>query len=424
MYKDHHIEALIEKELVRQTEGIELIASENYASQSVMDASGSILTNKYAEGLPNKRYYGGCKVVDEIEQLAIDRLKELFGATWANVQPHSGSQANAAVFLACLNPGDKILGFDLSHGGHLTHGSPVNFSGKLYDANFYGVEKETGIIDYNKVRDQAIKIKPKMIICGASAYSRDWDYKTLRSIADEIDALLLADISHPSGLIAGKILNDPLPHCNIVTSTTHKTLRGPRGGIIMIGNDIENPWGLKFKSGKLKKLSTLIDSAVFPGTQGGPLEHIIAAKAVAFREAQQDEYKTYIKKVVENAQIMGEELINKGYKIISDGTDNHCLLIDLRNKNVTGKEAEESLGLADITLNKNMVPFDTQSPFVTSGIRIGTAAITTRGVDKDEIKIIANLIDSSIINYNSESELLKIKNQVNDLMGSKPLFKW
>ena len=424
MFKDPKIEALIQKELVRQTEGIELIASENYASQYVMNASGSILTNKYAEGLPNKRYYGGCKVVDEIEQLAIDRLKELFGASWANVQPHSGSQANAAVFLACLNPGDKILGFDLSHGGHLTHGSPVNFSGKLYDANFYGVEKETGIIDYNKVRDQAIKIKPKMIICGASAYSRDWDYKTLRSIADEIDAILLADVSHPSGLIAGKILNDPLPHCHIVTSTTHKTLRGPRGGIIMIGNDMENPWGLKFKSGKLKKLSTLIDSAVFPGTQGGPLEHIIAAKAVAFREAQQDEYKTYIKKVVENAQIMGEELINKGYKIISNGTDNHCLLIDLRNKNVTGKEAEESLGLADITLNKNMVPFDTQSPFVTSGIRIGTAAITTRGVDKDEIKIIANLIDSSITNYNNESELLKIKNQVNDLMGSKPLFKW
>jgi glycine hydroxymethyltransferase len=424
MLKDPQIEDLIEKELVRQTEGIELIASENYASESVMNASGSILTNKYAEGLPNKRYYGGCKVVDEIEQLAIDRLKELFGASWVNVQPHSGSQANAAVFLACLNPGDKILGFDLSHGGHLTHGSPVNFSGQLYDANFYGVEKETGIIDYNNVKDQALKIKPKMIICGASAYSRDWDYKTLRSIADEIDAILLADVSHPSGLIAGKILNDPLPHCHIVTSTTHKTLRGPRGGIIMIGNDIENPWGLKFKSGKLKKLSTLIDSAVFPGTQGGPLEHIIAAKAVAFKEAQQVEYKTYIKNVVENAQIMGEELINKGYKIISNGTDNHCLLIDLRNKNVTGKEAEESLGLADITLNKNMVPFDTQSPFITSGIRIGTAAITTRGVDKDEIKIIANLIDSSIINYNNESELLKIKNQVNDLMGSKPLFKW
>ncbi|MFL2580173.1 MAG: serine hydroxymethyltransferase [Parvicellaceae bacterium] len=424
MLKDPLIEALIQKELIRQTEGIELIASENYASEAVMNATGSILTNKYAEGLPNKRYYGGCKVVDEIELLAIDRLKELFGASWANVQPHSGSQANAAVFLACLNPGDKILGFDLSHGGHLTHGSPVNFSGQLYDANFYGVEKETGVIDYNKVRDQALKIKPKMIICGASAYSRDWDYKTLRSIANEIDAILLADVSHPSGLIAGKILNDPLTHCHIVTSTTHKTLRGPRGGIIMIGNDMENPWGLKFKSGKLKKLSTLIDSAVFPGTQGGPLEHIIAAKAVAFREAQQDEYKTYIKNVVENAQIMSEELINKGYKIISNGTDNHCLLIDLRNKNVTGKEAEESLGLADITLNKNMVPFDTQSPFVTSGIRIGTAAITTRGVDKDEIKIIANLIDSSIINYNNESELLKIKNQVNDLMGSKPLFKW
>ena len=424
MFKDPKIEALIQKELVRQTEGIELIASENYASESVMNAAGSILTNKYAEGLPNKRYYGGCKVVDEIEQLAIDRLKELFGASWANVQPHSGSQANAAVFLACLNPGDKILGFDLSHGGHLTHGSPVNFSGKLYDANFYGVEENTGTIDYNKVRDQALKVKPKMIICGASAYSRDWDYKTLRSIADEIDALLLADVSHPSGLIAAGILNNPLPYCHIVTSTTHKTLRGPRGGVIMIGTDIENPWGLKFKSGKLKKLSTLIDSAVFPGTQGGPLEHIIAAKAIAFREAQQDEYKTYIENVVKNAQVMGEELINKGYKIISNGTDNHCLLIDLRNKNVTGKDAENSLGLADITVNKNMVPFDTQSPFVTSGIRVGTAAITTRGVTQEEIKIITNLIDLSINNYQNESELLKIKNQVNDLMSSKPLFKW
>jgi len=424
MFKDPKIESLIHQELVRQTEGIELIASENYASESVMNASGSILTNKYAEGLPNKRYYGGCKVVDEIEQLAIDRLKELFGASWANVQPHSGSQANAAVFLACLNPGDKILGFDLSHGGHLTHGSPVNFSGKLYDANFYGVEEETGTIDYDKVRDQALEIKPKMIICGASAYSRDWDYKTLRSIADEIDALLLADVSHPSGLIAGGILNNPLPHCHIVTSTTHKTLRGPRGGVIMIGTDIENPWGLKFKSGKLKKLSSLIDSAVFPGTQGGPLEHIIAAKAVAFREAQEEEYKTYIKNVVKNAQIMGEELINKGYKIISNGTDNHCLLIDLRNKNVTGKDAENSLGLADITVNKNMVPFDTQSPFVTSGIRVGTAAITTRGVSEEEIKIITNLIDLSINNYQNESELLKVKSQVNELMSSKPLFKW
>ena len=424
MFKDPKIESLIHQELVRQTEGIELIASENYASESVMNASGSILTNKYAEGLPNKRYYGGCKVVDEIEELAIERLKELFGASWANVQPHSGSQANAAVFLACLNPGDKILGFDLSHGGHLTHGSPVNFSGKLYDANFYGVEEETGTIDYNKVRDQALEVKPKMIICGASAYSRDWDYKSLRSIADEIDAILLADVSHPSGLIAGGILNNPLPHCHIVTSTTHKTLRGPRGGVIMIGTDIENPWGLKFKSGKLKKLSSLIDSAVFPGTQGGPLEHIIAAKAVAFREAQQKEYKTYIKNVVKNAKIMGQELINKGYKIISNGTDNHCLLIDLRNKNVTGKDAENSLGLADITVNKNMVPFDTQSPFVTSGIRVGTAAITTRGVSEEEIKIITNLIDLSINNYQNESELLKIKSQVNELMSPKPLFKW
>jgi glycine hydroxymethyltransferase len=424
MFKDTQIESLIKEELTRQTEGIELIASENYASESVMIASGSILTNKYAEGLPNKRYYGGCQVVDQVEQIAIDRLKSLFGASWANVQPHSGSQANAAVFLACLNPGDDILGFDLSHGGHLTHGSPVNFSGKLYNAHFYGVEEATGTIDYNKVRDKAKKIKPKMIICGASAYSRDWDYKTLRSIADEIGALLLADISHPSGLIAGKILNDPLPHCHVVTTTTHKTLRGPRGGVIMIGNDIENPWGFKFKSGKLKKLSSLIDSAVFPGTQGGPLEHIIAAKAVAFREAQQNEYRSYIKKVVENAQVMSEELMNLGYKIISNGTDNHCLLIDLRNKDVNGKDAENSLGLADITVNKNMVPFDTQSPFITSGIRIGTAAITTRGVAKEEIKIIANLIDSSINNHQNEAQLLAIKNQVNELMSSKPLFKW
>jgi glycine hydroxymethyltransferase len=424
MLKDPQIESLIKEELTRQTEGIELIASENYASESVMSASGSILTNKYAEGLPNKRYYGGCQVVDQVEQIAIDRLKSLFGASWANVQPHSGSQANAAVFLACLNPGDDILGFDLSHGGHLTHGSPVNFSGKLYNAHFYGVEEATGTIDYNKVRDKAKKIKPKMIICGASAYSRDWDYKTLRSIADEIGALLLADISHPSGLIAGEILNDPLPHCHVVTTTTHKTLRGPRGGVIMIGNDIENPWGFKFKSGKLKKLSTLIDSAVFPGTQGGPLEHIIAAKAVAFREAQQNEYRSYIKKVVENAQVMSEELMNLGYKIISNGTDNHCLLIDLRNKDVNGKDAENSLGLADITVNKNMVPFDTQSPFITSGIRIGTAAITTRGVAKEEIKIIANLIDSSINNHQNEAQLLAIKNQVNELMSSKPLFKW
>ena len=424
MYIDKAINSLISKEKERQTGGIELIASENYASNSVMQASGSILTNKYAEGLPFKRYYGGCEVVDEIEQLAIERLKDLFGANWANVQPHSGSQANAAVFLACLKPGDKILGFDLSHGGHLTHGSPVNFSGKLYDAHFYGVEEKTGTIDYNKVRDQAFSIKPKMIICGASAYSRDWDYAALRSIADDVDALLLADISHPSGLIASKILNDPIPHCHIITSTTHKTLRGPRGGIIMMGDDFENPFGLKFKSGKLKKLSTLLDAAVFPGTQGGPLEHIIAAKAVAFKEAQQEQYIDYTRKVVENAKIMASELLNKGYKIISDGTDNHCLLIDLRNKNINGKEAEFSLGLSDITVNKNMVPFDDKSPFITSGIRIGTAAITTRGVNKNDVVKIADLIDRNISNFQNESTLLKIKNEVNELMNSKPLFKW
>jgi len=424
MFTDNEILALIAKEEKRQTQGIELIASENYASPGVMNASGSILTNKYAEGLPNKRYYGGCDVVDEIEQLAIERLKELFGATWANVQPHSGSQANAAVFLACLKPGDKILGFDLSHGGHLTHGSPVNFSGKLYDAHFYGVEKESGTIDYNKVQEQAKKVKPKMIICGASAYSRDWDYKTLRSIADEVNALLLADISHPSGLIASGILNDPLPYCHIVTSTTHKTLRGPRGGVIMMGNDFENPWKLKFKSGKLKNTSSLIDAAVFPGTQGGPLEHIIAAKAVAFQEAKQEEYIKYSVQVVKNALVMANELINKGYQIISNGTDNHCLLIDLRNKNINGKDAEISLGKSDITVNKNMVPFDDKSPFVTSGIRIGTAAITTRGVGENEIKKIAELIDDSITNYQNETKLLKIKNEVNELMNSKPLFKW
>ena len=424
MYTDHTINDLIKKERNRQTEGIELIASENYASQAVMDASGSILTNKYAEGLPFKRYYGGCEVVDQIEQLAIDRLKSLFGASWANVQPHSGSQANAAVFLACLSPGDKILGFDLSHGGHLTHGSPVNFSGKLYEAHFYGVEEKTGEIDYNKVRDQALNTKPKMIICGASAYSRDWDYATLRSIADEINALLLADISHPSGLIASKILNNPIDHCHIITSTTHKTLRGPRGGIIMMGNDFENPFGLKFKSGKLKNISTLLDAAVFPGTQGGPLEHIIAAKAIAFKEAQQKEYIDYTKKVVANAKLFADELINKDYNIISNGTENHCLLIDLRNKNISGKEAESSLGISDITVNKNMVPFDDKSPFVTSGIRIGTAAITTRGVDTSEIIKIADLIDQNISNFQNQNKLLKIKNEVNELMNSKPLFKW
>lgn len=422
MYKDRAIDELIIKEKNRQTQGIELIASENFASNAVMEASGSILTNKYAEGLPFKRYYGGCEVVDEIEQLAINRLKELFGVNWANVQPHSGSQANAAVFLACLKPGDKILGFDLSHGGHLTHGSPVNFSGKLYDAHFYGVEINTGTIDYNKVRDQALSLKPKMIICGASAYSRDWDYETLRSIADEINALLLADVSHPSGLIASKILNNPVPHCHIITSTTHKTLRGPRGGIIMMGEDFDNPFNLKFKSGKLKKLSSLIDAAVFPGTQGGPLEHIIAAKAVAFKEAQQKEYVDYTKRVVKNAQVMSNELLNRGYNIISNGTENHCILIDLRNKNITGKEAEFSLGISDITVNKNMVPFDDKSPFITSGIRFGTPAITTRGLKENDMIYIVELIDKVITNNNNVKVLADIKKKVNELMHGRSLF--
>ena len=424
MFKDQEILNLIEKEKIRQTKGLELIASENYASPAVMQASGSILTNKYAEGLPYKRYYGGCEVVDQVEQLAIERLKNLFGAEWANVQPHSGSQANAAVFLACLKPGDSILGFDLSHGGHLTHGSPVNFSGKFYQSHFYGVESDTGVIDYNKVRTKAISIKPKMIICGASAYSRDWDYETLRSIADDVGAILLADISHPSGLIATNILKDPLPHCHVVTSTTHKTLRGPRGGIIMMGKDIDNPWGIKLKSGKIKRLSSILDGAVFPGTQGGPLEHIIAAKAVAFEEASKEEYKTYTKNVVINASKMADELVQKGYEIISKGTENHCILIDLRNKNITGKEAEFALGLADITVNKNMVPFDDKSPFVTSGIRIGTAAITTRGVNTDEIAVITDLIDQALNNHNNEDALKLIRHQVNELMTNKPLFKW
>jgi len=424
MFKDQEILDLIEKEKIRQTKGLELIASENYASPAVMQASGSILTNKYAEGLPYKRYYGGCEVVDQVEQLAIERLKNLFGAEWANVQPHSGSQANAAVFLACLKPGDSILGFDLSHGGHLTHGSPVNFSGKLYQSHFYGVESDTGVIDYNKVRTKAISIKPKMIICGASAYSRDWDYETLRSIADDVGAILLADISHPSGLIATNILKDPLPHCHVVTSTTHKTLRGPRGGIIMMGKDIDNPWGIKLKSGKIKRLSSILDGAVFPGTQGGPLEHIIAAKAVAFEEASKEEYKTYTKNVVINASKMADELVQKGYEIISKGTENHCILIDLRNKNITGKEAEFALGLADITVNKNMVPFDDKSPFVTSGIRVGTAAITTRGVNTDEIAVITDLIDQALTNHNNEDALKLIRHQVNELMTNKPLFKW
>ena len=424
MHTDKEIFNLIDQEKSRQTNGIELIASENYASSEVMQAMGSVLTNKYAEGLPNKRYYGGCEIVDQVETIAIERVKTLFKAEWANVQPHSGSQANAAVMLACLNPGDAILGFDLSHGGHLTHGSSVNFSGKLYQPNFYGVEKETGVIDYNKLEDKALAIKPKMIICGASAYSRDWDYKALRQIADKIGALLLGDISHPSGLIATGHLNDPVPYCHIITSTTHKTLRGPRGGVIIVGKNFENTWGIKLKSGKNRSITSLLDSAVFPGSQGGPLEHIVAAKAIAFREAQSDEFKKYCGKVIENAGIMADEMVNRGYSIISSGTDNHSMLIDLRSKNVNGKDAELALGKADITVNKNMVPFDTESPFVTSGIRLGTAAITTRGINSDEVKEIVELIDQSIINHQNDNKLQQIKSKVNDLMSNKPLFKW
>lgn len=424
MEKDNEIFELIAAEKKRQTHGIELIASENFVSDQVMQAMGSVLTNKYAEGLPGKRYYGGCEVVDKVENIAIERIKALFGASWANVQPHSGSQANAAVMLACLNPGDKILGFDLSHGGHLTHGSSVNFSGKLYQPNFYGVEEKSGIIDYNKLEDNALKVKPKMIICGASAYSRDWDYKALRQIADKVGALLLGDISHPSGLIASGHLNNPIDYCHIITSTTHKTLRGPRGGVIMVGKNFENPWGIKLKSGKTRSITSLLDAAVFPGSQGGPLEHVIAAKAIAFGEAQTSEFKNYCGRVIENAAVMASEMINRGYSIISAGTDNHSMLIDLRSKNVTGKEAENGLGKADITVNKNMVPFDTQSPFITSGIRLGTAAITTRGVNKEEIKEIVELIDQAIINHENDSKLNQIRIQVNNLMSNKPLFKW
>ncbi|MFT7150468.1 MAG: glycine hydroxymethyltransferase, partial [Nonlabens sp.] len=377
MQHDQIVFDLIAKEEKRQTEGLELIASENYASSQVIQAMGSVLTNKYAEGLPGKRYYGGCEVVDVIENLAIDRAKELFGAVWANVQPHSGAQANAAVMLACLNPGDKILGFDLSHGGHLTHGSPVNFSGKFYQPYFYGVEKDSGLIDWNKVAETARKEKPQMIICGASAYSRDWDYAALREVADEIGAILLADVSHPSGLIARGLLNDPIEHCHIVTTTTHKTLRGPRGGLIMMGEDFENPWGHKTMKGDIKMMSQLLDGGVFPGTQGGPLEHVIAAKAIAFGEALSDEYMEYVIQVKKNATVMADAFVAKGYDLISGGTDNHLMLIDLRSKGLTGKLAEKALGFADITINKNMVPFDDKSPFVTSGMRVGTAAVTT-----------------------------------------------
>lgn len=415
---------LIEAERNRQTIGIELIASENYVSKQVMEAMGSILTNKYAEGLPGKRYYGGCEIVDQVEQLAINRLCELFGATWANVQPHSGAQANAAVFLACLNPGDKILGFDLSHGGHLTHGSTVNFSGKLYQPFFYGVEKETGLIDYNALEETAMKERPKMIICGASAYSRDWDYKRIREIADAIEALVLADISHPAGLIAAKLLNDPLEYCHIVTSTTHKTLRGPRGGIIMLRQNFDNPFGLRWNNGNLKSMAALLDAAVFPGIQGGPLEHVIAGKAVAFGEALNPAYTTYMKQVQSNAAIMAEEMMKLGYHIVSGGTSNHSMLIDLRNKGITGKDAEIALGKAHITVNKNMVPFDTESPFVTSGIRLGTPAITSRGVNGAEIIAIVSLIDATLQSHTDASAMNEIRTKVEQLMGAKPLFAW
>ena len=424
MKRDTLIFDLISKEEDRQKRGIELIASENFTSKQVMEAAGSVLTNKYAEGLPSKRYYGGCEVVDEIEQLAIDRAKKLFGAAWANVQPHSGAQANAAVSLACLNAGDAILGFDLAHGGHLTHGSPVNFSGKLYQANFYGVEEATGVIDYDKVAEKAIAVQPKMIICGASAYSRDWDYARLREIADEVDALLLADISHPSGLIARGLLNDPLEHCHIVTTTTHKTLRGPRGGLIMMREDFDNPWGLTTPKGEIRKMSALLDMGVFPGTQGGPLEHIIAAKAIAFEEALSDEYMQYVIQVKLNASVMADEFVSRGYKLISGGTDNHLMLIDLRNKDLTGKLAEETLGKVDITINKNMVPFDTESPFITSGIRIGTPAITSRGVRGEEVETIVQLIDDTLSNSTDESAMLEIKHKVEALMSPKALFAW
>ncbi len=423
MKRDSLIFNLIDKELDRQEHGLELIASENFVSKQVMEAAGSVLTNKYAEGLPGKRYYGGCQVVDEIENIAIERAKKLFGAEWVNVQPHSGAQANAAVMLAVIQPGDKILGFDLSHGGHLTHGSPVNFSGKLYQPHFYGVKKEDGLIDYAKLEEVALAEKPKLIICGASAYSREWDYAFIRKVADKIGALVLADISHPAGFIAKGLLANPLPHCHIVTTTTHKTLRGPRGGMIMMGKDFENPWGLKTPKGEVRMMSNLLDMAVFPGTQGGPLEHIIAAKAIAFGEALTDEYLTYIKQVGANAQAMAKAFVAKGYGIISGGTDNHLMLIDLRNKNITGKLAENALEKADITVNKNMVPFDDKSPFVTSGMRVGTAAITSRGFKESEMAQIVDLIDEVLTNPEDENNLTKIKEKVQALVRNFPLYK-
>lgn len=422
MERDAVIFDLIKDEEARQKEGIELIASENFTSPQVMEAAGSVLTNKYAEGYPGKRYYGGCEVVDQVEQIAIDRAKELFGAAYANVQPHSGSQANASVFHACLKPGDTILGFDLSHGGHLTHGSPVNFSGRLYNPKFYGVEQETGLLNYDNIEEIALKEQPKLIIAGASAYSRDIDFKRFRAIADQVGALLLADISHPSGLIAKGILNDPIPHCHIVTTTTHKTLRGPRGGLILMGEDFDNPFGITLKDGSLRKMSALLDLAVFPGNQGGPLEHIIAAKAIAFGEALTDEFLHYMLQVKKNAAAMAAAFMSKDYHIISGGTDNHMMLIDLRNKGITGKLAEFALVQADITANKNMVPFDDKSPFVTSGIRFGTAAITTRGLKESDMETIVDLVDKVLTNPEDQEVLFSVKNQVNALMSHRPLF--
>jgi len=422
--KDQTIFNLIEKEKQRQTNGLELIASENFVSDDVLAAAGSVLTNKYAEGYPNKRYYGGCEVVDEIEQLAIDRAKELFGAAYANVQPHSGSQANAAVYHAILKPGDKILGFDLSHGGHLTHGSPVNFSGKLYKIVAYGVDEETGRINYDKLEEIALKEKPNLIIAGASAYSRDMDFERFREIADKCGALLMGDVSHPAGLIAKGILNDPILHCHIVTTTTHKTLRGPRGGMILMGEDFDNPFGIKLKNGNLRKMSAIMNSAIFPGMQGGPLEHIIAAKAIAFGEALSDDFLHYQVQVKKNAHAMANAFVNKGYKLISGGTDNHMMLIDLRNKNINGKEAENALVKADITVNKNMVPFDDKSPFITSGIRVGTAAITTRGLKENNMETIVSLIDEVISDFENETVLKSVADRVNLMMKDLPLFSY
>jgi len=422
MQRDEIIFDLILDEQDRQIHGLELIASENYVSDQVLEAAGSILTNKYAEGYPGKRYYGGCEVVDQIEQIAIDRAKELFGADYANVQPHSGSQANTAVFAACLQPGDKILGFDLSHGGHLTHGSPVNFSGKLYQPVFYGVEQETGRLNYDKIQEIATKEQPKLIIAGASAYSRDMDFARFRAIADSVGAILLADISHPAGLIAKGLLNDPIPHCHFVTTTTHKTLRGPRGGLILMGKDFENPFGYKTPKGETKMMSAVLDGAVFPGNQGGPLEHIIAAKAVAFGECLSDEFFRYAMQLQKNAKAMAEAFVKRNYQLISGGTDNHMMLIDLRNKGITGKDAEKALGLAEITVNKNMVPFDDKSPFVTSGIRVGTPAITTRGLVEEDMELVVDLIDRALHAANDEAALEEIAEEVSQMMGDRPIF--